>query len=194
MIRARINQENIIMMEKMSLKVSAWIGFLALGLMGAPQARAQAAATLKVGDTAPTFKAKTHAGAEFDLQSRKGHWTVLYFYPKSETPGCTKQACAFRDHIQKIRDQKAEVFGISVNTVKDQAGFHKHHHLNFTLLADPEGEVVKLYGTKAPVIKISKRWTFILDPELKIRAIEKDVDPAKDAEKVAALIAKLKHS
>jgi peroxiredoxin Q/BCP len=152
---------------------------------------AHAGPELKVGDAAPLFKTKTHQGADFDLKSRQGHWTVLYFYPKSETPGCTKQACAFRDNIQKIRDQKADVFGISVNTVKDQAGFHEHHHLNFTLLADPDASVVKLYGTKMPVLKMSKRWTFILDPQLKIRAIEKDVDPVKDADKVAALIAKL---
>jgi len=158
------------------------LGFLGLSAHATPQ----------IGDPAPLFKIKTFEGKDFDLQSRKGKWTVLYFYPKAETPGCTKQACAFRDHIQKIRDEQADVFGISVNTVQEQAGFHKNHHLNFTLLADPQGEVVKLYGTKMPVLKMSKRWTFILDPDLKIRAIEKDVDPAKDAEKVAALISNLK--
>src|SRR5690606_11227439 len=108
---------------------------------------------LKIGDTAPLFKAKTQEGSEFDLSTRKGEWTVLYFYPKSDTPGCTKQACAFRDNIEKIRGQDAEVYGISVNSVKDQAKFHEKYHLNFTLLADPQAEVVKLYGTKAPVVR-----------------------------------------
>jgi peroxiredoxin Q/BCP len=152
------------------------------------------AADLKIGDSAPLFKSKTQNNSEFDLSSRKGHWTVLYFYPKAGTPGCTKQACAFRDNIEKIRKQGAEVYGISADTVADQAKFHEEHHLIFTLLADPDDQVVNLYGSKMPLLKMSKRWTFILDPELKIRAIEKDVDPALDAENVAAQIATLKGS
>jgi len=150
------------------------------------------ASELKVSDAAPEFKVPTQEGKEFDLTSRKGQWTVLYFYPKAGTPGCTTQACAFRDKIQKIRDQGAEVFGLSADSVKDQAKFHQEHHLNFTLLADEDAKVVKLYGSKMPLMSMSKRWTFILDPELKIRAIDKDVDPAMDADKVAAQIAKLK--
>ncbi len=150
------------------------------------------ASDLKVNDAAPSFKVKTHEGQDFDLAARKGKWTVLYFYPKADTPGCTKQACAFRDSIATIRDQGADVFGISADSVKDQAAFHKKHRLNFTLLADADGEVVKLYGTKMPVVSMSKRWTFIIDPELKIRAIDKDVDPVLDSQRTADLIAQLK--
>ncbi|QDK36912.1 peroxiredoxin [Bdellovibrio sp. NC01] len=152
------------------------------------------AADLKVGDPAPLFSAKTQENKDFNLADRKGQWTVLYFYPKAGTPGCTKQACAFRDSIQKIREQGADVFGISADSVEAQAGFHKEHHLNFTLLADPEDKVVNLYGSKMPLLKMSKRWTFILDPELKIRGIQKDVDPVMDAERVAKEIATLKAS
>jgi peroxiredoxin Q/BCP len=147
---------------------------------------------LKEGDLAPTFKAKNQLGEEFDLQSRKGSWTVLYFYPKAGTPGCTKQACAFRDSIDKIRAQGADVFGVSADTVEEQAQFHKTHRLNFALLADPQDKVIELYGSKMPMIKMSKRWTFILDPELKIRKIQKDVDPVIDSVKIAAQIAELK--
>src|SRR4051794_39757977 len=93
-----------------------------------------AAKALDVGDLAPKFSAKTQAGEEFTLASRAGKWTVLYFYPKSETPGCTKQACTFRDKIQKIRDEGADVYGVSADTVDAQAAFHKHHNLNFTLI------------------------------------------------------------
>jgi peroxiredoxin Q/BCP len=150
------------------------------------------AKSLNVGSAAPLFKAKTHENVDFDLAARKGQWTVLFFYPKADTPGCTKQACAFRDNIKKITDQGAEVFGISTDNVKSQAAFHKKHALNFTLIADDQGKVVELYGSKMPVMNISKRWTFILDPELKIRSIEKDVDPAFDSKRVADLIAKLK--
>ena len=150
------------------------------------------AAELKTNDVAPEFKLSTHDGKDFDLNSQKGKWTVLYFYPKAETPGCTKQACAFRDNIKKITDQGAELYGISTDTVKAQAAFHKNHNLNFTLLADHDAKVTNLYGSKMPVLKMSKRWTFIIDPELKIRVIEKDVDPALDAQKVADQIVKLK--
>lgn len=143
------------------------------------------------GQAAPLFTTKTHSGADFDLKARKGKWTVLYFYPKAGTPGCTKQACAFRDSIQKIRDLGAEVYGISTDTVEVQAKFHKEHRLNFDLLADADAKVTDLYGSKMPVVKVSKRWTFVIDPELKIRNVMKDVDPALDSERVASEIAKL---
>lgn len=144
------------------------------------------------GNAAPMFKLQTMEGKTFDLASRKGTWTVLYFYPKAETPGCTKQACAFRDNIKKIRELGADVFGVSVNTVKEQADFHKNHNLNFTLLADEKAQIAELYGTKMPMLNMSKRWTFILDPNLVVKAIDKDVDPIQDAEKVANKIKEFK--
>lgn len=144
-----------------------------------------------VNDPAKAFKLQTQEGKEFDLTSRKGSWTVLYFFPKAETPGCTKQACAFRDSIKKIRAQNADVVGISINSVKDQAAFAKNHNLNFTLLADEKGEVAKLYGPKIPLLNYAKRWTYIIDPDLVIRDISKDVDPILDAERVAKRIEEL---
>jgi peroxiredoxin Q/BCP len=150
------------------------------------------AAELKTGDAAPEFKAKTDSGADFDLASRKGQWTVLYFYPKAETPGCTKQACAYRDNIKKVQAQGAEIYGISADDVTSQAKFKKNHQLNFTLLADPDETVIKAYGTKMMMLPMSKRWTFIIGPDLKIRSVQKDVDPAVDALKTAELIGQLK--
>ena len=149
------------------------------------------AATAELGSVAPNFKLKNQKGQEFDLAARKGQWTVLYFYPKSETPGCTKQACAFRDRISKIRKMGAEVYGISINSVEDQKKFHKHHHLNFDLLADAEETVTNLYGAKMPDRAMANRWTFLLDPELKIRAIDKNVDPVQDPERVATKLKEL---
>jgi peroxiredoxin Q/BCP len=150
------------------------------------------AADLKVGDTAPTFKAKNQSGQVFDMESRKGLWTVLYFYPKAGTPGCTDQACAFRDSINKIRDQGAEVYGISADTVEKQKAFHTEHKLAFDLLADPDDQVIELYGSKMPILSMSKRWTFIVSPEMKIASIDKDVDPLLDAKKVADKLVELK--
>lgn len=152
---------------------------------------AHAAPDLKAGDTAPQFKAKTQTGSDFDLSTRKDKWTVLYFYPKADTPGCTKQACTFRDNIKQITDLGAEVFGVSINTVEEQKAFYDKHKLNFTLLAD-DGSITKLYGAKMPVMSMAKRWTFLIDPELKIRALEKNVDPIKDAGRMAELIQQFK--
>ncbi len=161
--------------------------FMILGIF----AKAGVAAEVKVGDAAPAFKVKNQAGKEFDLASRKGQWTILYFYPKAETPGCTKQACAYRDNIQKVRELGADVFGISVNSVSDQAKFHDNHKMKFDLLADENGDVTKLYGAKMPVVNMSKRWTFILDPELKVREIDKSVDPVKDVDHMVARLKEL---
>jgi peroxiredoxin Q/BCP len=160
------------------------LSFSALPLFAAEGLRLQA--------QAPVFVATTHDNKPFSLAGRRGQWTVLYFYPKADTPGCTKQACAFRDKIELIRSQGAEVFGVSTDSVEALGKFHEKHKLNFPLLADPEAKVTELYGAKMPFLKIAKRWTFIIDPDLKIRAIEKDVDPAKDAEKVAQKILELK--
>lgn len=152
---------------------------------------AVAAEPLKVGDPAPLFSAKTQEGKDFDLQARKGQWTVLFFYPKADTPGCTKQACAFRDSVDIIRKQGADIFGVSGDTIEEQAAFHKKYKMKFDLIADPQAKVMTAYGSKMPLLKVSKRWTFIIDPELKVRSIRKDVEPVLDAKKVSEEIARL---
>ena len=146
----------------------------------------------EIGNKAPSFELSNQDGVPFSLSSREGKgWTVLYFYPMAETPGCTKQACAFRDAIEKIRVLGAEVYGISSDTVEDQAAFHANHKLKFDLLADPEAKVISAYAAKVPLLGIAKRWTFILDSSLVIRAIDKDVDPAMDPQNVVTQIKKL---
>ncbi|MBX3026380.1 peroxiredoxin [bacterium] len=154
-------------------------------------AQAAAGGELKPGDPAPVFRAKTQDGADFDLAQRAGQWTVLYFYPRAGTPGCTKQADGFRDGLAAIRERGAEVFGISTDTVEAQARFHQDEQLSFTLLADPDGAVAERYGAKMPLLTVAKRWTFIIDPHLTIRQIERDVDPPTDARRVAAALATL---
>jgi len=152
-------------------------------------ARSQAE-ELAIGSPAPLFTLKNQDGNNFSLADRKGKgWTVLYFYPKAATPGCTKEACAFRDSIQKIKALKAEVYGISSDTVEAQKAFHSEHKLSFDLLADPEMTAIGQFGAKMPLIGLAKRWTFIIDSDLKVRSIEKDVDPLLDAERVAKTLA-----
>lgn len=140
---------------------------------------------LQVGDPAPSVELLTSESEKFNLMERKGKWTVLYFYPKADTPGCTKQACAFRDNVEKIRKLDAEVYGVSADDVNDLKKFKEKHKLNFPLLADPKRKVIEAFGAAMPLLPVSKRWTFIIGPDLKVAAIEKDVDPAKDAQQVA---------
>jgi len=155
--------------------------------------RLVAAPELKAGDKAPLFKAKNQAGEVFDLAGRGGKgWTVLYFYPKAETPGCTKQACAFRDRVEAIRGAGAEVYGISADTVAEQHVFHDKHGLRFDLIADPDGAIISAYGAAVMNGKQAKRWTFLLDDKLVIRWVEHDVDPLLDAQRIEAKIKALK--
>lgn len=160
--------------------------------LAAPSVSFAATQALKAGDKAPLFTALKDDGTEFRLESRQGTgWTVLYFYPKAETPGCTTQACAFRDSVKLIRAKNAEVYGVSTDSPAKLAAFRKKHNLNFPLLSDQDAKVVSLYGVKMPLVDIAKRWTFIIDPQLKVRWIDNDVDPAKDAANVASKLAEL---
>lgn len=165
-----------------------YIGLILFGCVANTQAE-----PLRVGQASPNFTLKAQDGKTFELASRKGQgWTVLYFFPKAGTPGCTTQACAFRDAIDIIRKQNAEVYGISTDDVADLAGFHSEHKLRFDLLSDAEGTVTNAYGVKMPLLNLSKRWTFIIDPNLIIRGIDDDVDPALDAHRVANQLEVLK--
>jgi peroxiredoxin Q/BCP len=140
----------------------------------------------EVGEVVPSFTLQDHDGKSRTIapnQSKK--WTVLYFYPKADTPGCTAQACAFRDAIKVIEKENAHVYGISTNTVKELKEFQNKYKLNFTLLSDPDAAICKKFGAKMLILKMSRRYTFILDADLRIRAIDRDVDPAMDAKKVA---------
>jgi peroxiredoxin Q/BCP len=151
------------------------------------------AKSLKIGDVAPAVQLKNQNGEIFTLQTQKGkRWTILYFYPKAGTPGCTKQACAFRDAADKIRASGAEVYGVSTDSVEKLAAFHKEHRLTFPLLSDVDAKVTESFGVKFPIVKIAKRWTFIIDPKLKIRHINDNVDPLLDAKQMLAVIENLK--
>ncbi len=147
---------------------------------------------LKVGDLAPLFKVQTDEGKEFDLNSQKGRWTILYFFPKAGTPGCTKQAISFRDEFATLKSLGVHVYGISTDSVKSQANFKKEHHLNFTMLSDPAATVVNLYGLKQPFLNISKRWSFIIGPDLRIRFIENEVDVENDAKNLIKKMSEIK--
>lgn len=149
------------------------------------------ALALSVGDKVPDFTLPDQDNKSVQSSSFEGKWTVLFFYPKADTPGCTKQACAFRDNSKKITELGAQIYGISVNTVEDQKKFSEKYKLNFPLLADKDAKVAKLFGVKWPLIDIAKRWTFTISPDNKIVDIGEDVDPVLDSERVIKKIQEL---
>lgn len=108
--------------------------------------------TLKIGDTAPDFELKDQSGNDFSLSKYIGKENILiYFYPKNETPGCTKEACTFRDNIEQFKGLNCKVIGISSDSEANHKQFAKNHNLPFTLLSDRKNKVRKLFGVKAAI-------------------------------------------
>jgi len=132
---------------------------------------------LAVGDKAPTFSLKNGEGKTVKLADFKGHKVVVYFYPKDNTPGCTKEACGFRDDFAQFKKKGIEVIGISPDDEKSHQKFATKFELPFTLLADPDHEVADKYGVWAEKNMYGrkywgiKRTTFIIDDEGKIQEI-----------------------
>ena len=127
-----------------------------------------------VGDKAPTFNLPDDTGTSRDLAERRGHWTVLYFYPKDDTSGCTIEACEFRDVKSDMSSQDAEVWGVSVLGSGSKAAFKAKFGLNFVLLADEDHAVAERYGTWVEKSNYGRtymgiqRATFLVDPDGKI--------------------------
>jgi thioredoxin-dependent peroxiredoxin len=119
---------------------------------------------VKAGEKAPDFTLPSQAGEPVRLSDRLGERVViLYFYPKDETPGCTKEACAFRDSYEVFTDAGAEVIGVSSDSVASHDAFAGHHQLPFTLLSDEGGSVRKSYGVPATLGLLPGRVTYVID-------------------------------
>ncbi len=152
---------------------------------------ARAAEMPQVGQMAPPFSVEDQNGKIQRLSDYQGQWLVLYFYPKDETPGCTKEACAYRDDIQKIRKLGASVVGVSIDDASSHAEFAQNHHLPFPLLADKDGTVARLYGSERSLLgmKIAKRNTFIIDPKGYIAKVYESVNAESNPAEVVADLA-----
>jgi peroxiredoxin Q/BCP len=120
---------------------------------------------------------------------------VLYFYPKDDTPGCTKEACAFRDDLASLEKLGAKVVGISVDDSDSHAKFAAKYHLPFPLLADEDGKVAESYGALANlfVVKIAKRYTFLIDPKGKISKVYLSVDTSRHSQEIVDDLKDLSH-
>lgn len=149
---------------------------------------------LSEGDFAPDFEAYDQDGNKFRLSEEiKKSPIVLYFYPKDETPGCTTEACAFRDNWDRIKQLGAQVFGISSDSVEKHRRFREHHGLQFTLLSDPDSAIRKLYDVKG--ILIPPRVTFVIDRTGKIRHVyNSQLNPRGHVEEALGAIKKIMES
>jgi len=149
---------------------------------------------LKEGDKAPAISVETDDGSHFELSSLKGKNVVLYFYPKADTPGCTKESCEFRDTSAKLTKANTVIVGVSPDTSKAQAKFKEKFDLPFTLLADVEHKVAEDYGVWKEKSMYGKKYmgiertTFVIDPKGKIKKIFPKVKVEGHAEEVLAAI------
>jgi peroxiredoxin Q/BCP len=163
----------------------AWILALSLTVVSCASSHLLAA-----NEPAPTFSAQDQDGKTRSLAEFKGKPLVLYFYPKDGTPGCTKEACAFRDAWKKITDTGATVIGVSRDSVEKHASFAKEHQLPFPLLADEDGAICKAYGVGS-TLGMASRVTYLIDRDGKIARTWPSVDPAIHADEVIAAIKQL---
>ena len=150
---------------------------------------------LKEGDKAPDFSAETSSGGgRVSLADFKEKNVVLYFYPKDDTPGCTKEACAFRDAYDKFRKKGAVVLGLSIDPVKSHDKFTEKFKLPFMLLSDPEKKIVQDYGVWGQKSFMGRKYmgthrvTFLIGPDGRIRKIWPKVKPDEHADEVLAAL------
>ena len=150
-------------------------------------------AGLEPGQPAPGFAMQDQYMKTHSLEQYLGRWVVMYFYPKDDTPGCTTEACNFRDDIFKLRAMNAEVLGISLDSTESHARFAEKYGLPFPLLSDAAGEVAQQYGclTQWRGQAIAARHTFIIDPDGNIAKIYREVDPDTHSARVLADLASL---
>jgi peroxiredoxin Q/BCP len=145
---------------------------------------------LKVGDPAPDFTAAASDGREVHLKSLIGQSPiVLYFYPKDDTPGCTREACGIRDRFAVFRKLNAIVFGISYDSIESHKRFIEEYRLPFTLLSDADKNIAKLYNAQGRFS--AKRMTYVIDQSGKIAWINPSVDPSTHSAELEAVLAHL---
>lgn len=152
------------------------------------------ALALKEGDKAPAFSAPTNGGGAAALSDFKGKNVILYFYPKDDTPGCTKEACAFRDQFAAFKKKGAIVLGVSVDPVKAHDKFVEKYQLPFTLLADVDKKIVEAYGVWGQKVFMGRKYfgvhrvTFLIGPDGRIKKIWPKVKPEEHAAEVLAAL------
>src|ERR1700675_1202608 len=151
------------------------------------------AAAIAPGSAAPEFTLTSQEGASVSLKDYRGSWVVLYFYPKDQTPGCTREAHNFQVDQPKYAERHAVVLGVSVDSVDSHKKFCAKEGLNFKLLADSDGRVSSAYGslTNLGVVKFASRHTFLIDPSGKVAKTYTSVDPGRHSGEVLGALDQL---
>lgn len=162
------------------LLLIAWIGWRAWQTGPVPE----------VDSAAPDFKLPDQHGKQHTLPDYAGRWLVLYFYPRDDTPGCTREACSFRDGLAKLQAAGAHVVGVSVDSQESHQQFAAKYKLPFTLLADPDGNTVRQYGALIDwkLFRLAKRKTFLISPDGRIHRVFNHVDPNSHADEILAVL------
>jgi thioredoxin-dependent peroxiredoxin len=151
------------------------------------------AAMPKAGDAAPTFTGSDQDGKTVNLADAIGKKIVLlYFYPKDQTPGCTKEACGFRDRMGDLQKDNVEVIGVSFDSAESHKQFIAKNKLNFTLLADPDGKIADLYDVRMPGKNMDKRVSFLIGLDGKIVHVTDSGNPDLHFSEMQSAIAGLK--
>lgn len=143
---------------------------------------------IAVGAPAPEFELSDQDGQLHSLEDYRDQWVVLYFYPKDGTPGCTTEACEFRDNIFAFRDMNAQILGVSLDDAESHKAFAEEHGLPFPLLADTDGKTSTAYGVKTRMfgMTVAKRQTFIVDPNGNIAKHYEKVKPDQHSAQILA--------
>jgi thioredoxin-dependent peroxiredoxin len=149
---------------------------------------------LAVGTQAPDFTAADQNGTTHTLRDFQGKKVILYFYPKDNTSGCTKEACAFRDNFAKFRHLNVEILGVSIDSEKSHKSFVQKYDLPFTLLADPDKRLVEAYGAWGEKSMYGRKYmgtnrvTYLIDEAGKIAAVFPKVKPEAHADEILAVL------
>ena len=169
----------------LTTKIVLYSAVLLIAVLGYFSYR-QTTPTPKVGDSAPNFSLLDAKNVTLQLSDYRGKWLVLYFYPKDDTPGCTAEACHFRDDMTQLTQLGASVVGISVDDGRAHTEFAKKYNLPFPLLSDNNGTVAASYGalTNLLVVKFAKRYTFLINPTGKIAKVYLDVNTSAHSQQI----------
>ena len=136
---------------------------------------------LNIGDKAPAFSAKDQKGKTHRLADYKGEWLLIYFYPRDFTSGCTREACEFRNNFEQLK-KKVNIVGVSAASQESHAKFAAKQDLPFTLLADKKRQIISAYGAKVGIL--TKRFSYLIDPEGSIAKIYRSVNPKIHAKQI----------
>ncbi|MFG0318667.1 MAG: peroxiredoxin [Planctomycetota bacterium JB042] len=175
----------------MNSRIAASLLATALAVVAAHDEEAERPGLPEIGAPAPSFRLNDHEGNAVSIGGTSGRWTVLAWYPKARTSGCTREVCSLRDAAADFEGLDVEVHGLSLDDVANQATFHEEQELNFPLLSDPDGSASAKYGVLPEGARWTRRVTVVIDPEGIVRHVAEKVDVTNHGADLVALVERL---